>query len=53
MFNSIYWYAIMFSVQKEMCIVRIMFNGLMRITERNIHSFENMTDAQEFFIANS
>jgi len=34
-------------------LVRIMFNGLMRITGRDIRSFENMTDAQEFLIANS
>ena len=33
-------------------LVRIMFNGLMRITGRDIRSFENMTDAQEFLLKN-
>lgn len=34
-------------------LVRIMFNGLMRITGRDIRSFENMIDAQEFLAKNN
>lgn len=31
-------------------LARILFNGLMKITGRDIRSFENMTDAQEFLV---
>lgn len=31
-------------------LARILFNGLMKITGRDIRSFENMIDAQEFLI---
>ena len=31
-------------------LARILFNGLMKITGRDVRSFENMTDAQEFLL---
>ncbi len=32
-------------------LARILFNGLMKITGRDVRSFENMTDSQEFLIS--
>ena len=31
-------------------LARILFNGLMKITGRDVRSFEKMTDAQEFLL---
>ncbi|MEN8120682.1 MAG: hypothetical protein ABFS35_10060 [Bacteroidota bacterium] len=31
-------------------LARILFNGLMKITGRDVRSFENMVDAQEFLL---
>ncbi len=31
-------------------LARILFNGLMKITGRDVRSFENMTDAQDFLL---